>query len=115
LWLSYEEHSRSLKSNSRHIGHVPISPTYVVRSLQQLCMGLKLGLSQLSNNTGWKCSRTGCWQRYLDLRKRNKQKACKNCIMRSWLLYSLPSVCRRTRRAERAARMGRGEIHIGFW
>jgi hypothetical protein len=60
LWLSCEEHNRSLKTNSRHIGHVPISTTYVLRNLQQLCMGLKLGLSQLSN-TGLDCSRTGCW------------------------------------------------------
>jgi len=32
-----------------------------------LCMGVRVGLSHWGRNVGWRCSRTGCWERYLGL------------------------------------------------
>jgi len=32
------------------------------------CTGVKLGRSHGGRNTGWRCSRIGCWGRYLGIR-----------------------------------------------
>jgi hypothetical protein len=41
---------------------------------------------------GWRYLRTGCWEEYLDLRSRKWQEAGEDCIMRSFITYTLHQI-----------------------
>ena len=79
-------------------------------------MGVKLGRSLRGTNIGWAYLWTACWVGYLGLRAAKYQWSGRrlNDLYSSpniiWVIKSL-----RMRWAGHVGRMGRGEVHVGFW
>ena len=46
---------------------------------------MKLGLSHSGKNTGWGCSRIGCWGSYWDIREKRELRIGEDSIRRSYI------------------------------
>jgi hypothetical protein len=63
--------------------------TFTVTNFYLLLVWVWNLVSHIKRGTHWECSRTGCCEKYLDLRGRKWRKAGKDCIMRSFITCTL--------------------------
>jgi hypothetical protein len=57
-----------------------------------VCMGVQLGRSYPWKDIDWKCSRIGCWRRYVGLRGRKWQQAGANCIIARFMICTIHQI-----------------------
>ena len=73
-------------------GHNKCKNVLGTASLDVLCGGHKTCSVTFGKNRGWECSRTGCWGRYLDLRRRKELEIPEKYTLRNLTICTLQQI-----------------------